>query len=62
MRADARNYCESTNDQPRHLTLELPDVHAGGIVGKGKDGRRSNRMINILENFARRKDVEEVRI
>jgi hypothetical protein len=62
MRADAGNYCESTDDQPRHLTLELPDIHAGGIVGKGKDGRRSDIVINILKNFARRKDVEEVLI
>ncbi len=62
MGADARHFRESTDDQPRHLALELSEIHAGGTVRKGQDGRRSNTVLIILEHVTRRKNIDEERI
>jgi hypothetical protein len=62
MGADAGHFRERTDDQPRYLTLELPKIHASGIVGKGKDRGRAHIMINILKHFTRRANVDEKRV
>jgi hypothetical protein len=62
MGADARHFRERTNDQPRYLALELPKIHASGIVRKSKDRGRAHVLINILKHFTRRANVDEKRV